>query len=253
MVHAPNDQTPGERLMMKWKIIDTGVNSAQENMDIDRKLLEEVGGNQQPILHQYDWEGLCATYGYFAKPSNLLNLEGVKRHGLKLGKRPTGGGVIFHVTDLAFSVLIPCSHPRFSLNTLDNYAFINEAVIQAIKKFSGDQLEPKLYNNESMEQRQIGEHFCMAKPTQYDVMVNGCKIGGAAQRRTKQGFLHQGSISLAMPPLPLLNDVLRSESNIFNAMQDVSYTLLCGDVSPKELKEARQEMRFHLAEILQSI
>lgn len=236
--------------MMSWKTIDTGVGSAQENMDIDKKLLDDIGRDPQPTIHLYEWDGLCATYGYFANPSELLNMDGVKEHKLQLGRRPTGGGVIFHVCDLAFSVIVPSCHPRFSLNTLDNYAFINEAVIRAIRRFTGGGVTPNLYNNESMGSRQVGEHFCMAKPTQYDVMVDGLKVGGAAQRRTKEGFLHQGSISLAMPPLNLLKGVLRSESNIFDAMQDVSYALIDGEVSSRQLEEARSEMCQHLVESL---
>lgn len=236
--------------MTKWKIVDTGVGSAQKNMDIDRKLLEDIGVNPQPILHLYEWEGLCATYGYFAKPLDLLNMKGVEEYRLQLGRRPTGGGIIFHISDLAFSVLIPSTHPRFSLNTLDNYALINQAVIDAIRRFTGGKLMPRLYDHEPMEGRQTGEHFCMAKPTQYDVMVDGLKVGGAAQRRTKEGFLHQGSVSLSMPPLDLLRGVLRPDSKIYDAMRAVSFTLLEGDVSVGELEKARLEMRRYLSESL---
>lgn len=239
--------------MNEWKVIDTGIGSAQQNMDIDKRLLNKINESREPILHLYEWDGLCATYGYFTTPSDLLNMDGVDKFQLQLGKRPTGGGVIFHVCDLAFSVLIPSSHPKFSLNTLENYALVNEAVIDAIMCFTGDKLSPTLYHNESMGGRQVGEHFCMAKPTQYDVMIDGYKVGGAAQRRTKEGLLHQGSISLAMPPMDLLKGVLRSDSNIFSAMQDVSFTLLEGDVSSQELNGARQKMRQNLSQSLQKL
>lgn len=239
--------------MMKWEIIDTGIGTAQGNMDIDKKLLEEVGRNPRPIIHLYEWEGLCATYGYFAKPYDLLNMEGVALHRLQLGRRPTGGGIIFHVCDLAFSVVVPSSHPGFSLNTLDNYALINQAVIRAITRYTGEKLYPSLYSDKPKRQRQTEENFCMAKPTQYDVMVNGCKVGGAAQRKTKDGFLHQGSISLAMPPPDLLRGVLHSESSVFAAMQEVSFTLIEGAVSPKALVDARRAMQLYLTESLTEI
>ncbi len=37
---------------------------------------------------------------------------------------------------------------------------------------------------------------CFANPVRDDVMLLGRKIAGAAQRRTRGGFLHQGSIQL---------------------------------------------------------
>jgi lipoate-protein ligase A len=37
-------------------------------------------------------------------------------------------------------------------------------------------------------------HNCFANPVHADVMLNGRKIAGAAQRRTRRGLLQQGSI-----------------------------------------------------------
>ena len=36
--------------------------------------------------------------------------------------------------------------------------------------------------------------FCFANPVRADVLSNGRKIAGAAQRRTRRGLLQQGSI-----------------------------------------------------------
>ncbi|MFN2477371.1 MAG: hypothetical protein ABR526_13640, partial [Chthoniobacterales bacterium] len=41
---------------------------------------------------------------------------------------------------------------------------------------------------------------CFANPVESDVMANGRKIAGAAQRRTRAGLLHQGSIQLETLP-----------------------------------------------------
>ena len=60
---------------MKWKVLDTGIASAKENMAIDAKLLQTVAIDAHPTLHLYDWNGKSATFGHFAKPEDLLNLE----------------------------------------------------------------------------------------------------------------------------------------------------------------------------------
>ena len=57
---------------MKWKILDTGKRSAEDNMAIDAKLLEEMKPDDSPILHLYEWEGKAATYGYFLDPKKFL-------------------------------------------------------------------------------------------------------------------------------------------------------------------------------------
>src|SRR5579872_4776074 len=98
------------------EVLDTGVNEADVNMAIDAELLESLESRREPLLHLYEWKDRSATYGYFVKPEEYLDLAAVKRRGLNLARRPTGGGIIFHEWDLAFSVLVPEKSPFFSLN-----------------------------------------------------------------------------------------------------------------------------------------
>jgi lipoate-protein ligase A len=37
-------------------------------------------------------------------------------------------------------------------------------------------------------------HACFENPVLYDVLVEGRKVAGAAQRRTRRGLIHQGSV-----------------------------------------------------------
>lgn len=228
---------------MKWKVIDTGSASPEANMAFDKKLLESASESQEALLHLYEWEGLSATYGYFTDPDAFFDAEEVEKSGLQLARRPTGGGIIFHIHDLAFSAVVPASHPRFSLNTLDNYAYINQAVIKAVAVFAGDAIVPELHRECGGSCSGPVNMFCMAKPTQYDVMVMGKKVGGAAQRRTREGFLHQGSISLALPPLSLLRQVLKAKETIIEAMTLNSFCLLPDSFTPGQLEEARGELK----------
>ena len=57
----------------------------------------------------------------------------------------------------------------------------------------------------------------MAKPTPFDLVIEGKKVGGAAQRRTRKGLLHQGSLSVCPPPIWAAGKgVKRSESPAFD-------------------------------------
>lgn len=226
---------------MKWHLIDSGYLPADEIMAKDVYLLQQLESDQQPKLHFYNWLGNSLTYGYFAKPENFLNLSAIEYYGIKMARRPTGGGIIFHQTDLAFSVLIPASHPEFSINALDNYCFINQKVSQAISHFSHQQVNaglwiPKCSSGECSSQ------FCMSKPTQYDLMVEGKKVGGAAQRKTKWGFLHQGSLSLTLPCWELLEKVIR-DKQILGDMQKHTYPLLKNEISDKKIAQAKHELK----------
>ena len=226
---------------MSWKYIDTGARSAAANMELDAALLADLKDEREGILHLYDWESDAATYGHFIDPENFLNMAGVQKNKLDLAKRPTGGGIVFHNCDLAFSVLMPATSPCFSLNPLDNYAFVNGRVIWAIQKMiaSPAQLLPE----EPAPLDDSCRSFCMAKPTKYDVMIQGKKIGGAAQRKTRNGFLHQGSISIGFLPEDYLYEVLAGGTQVLEGMRQNSFALLGTEWSKKELEEARAHLR----------
>lgn len=227
---------------MSWNILETKAASAEENMQLDAKLLENLEGQEWPILHLYEWERESATFGYFVRPEELLDLAEAKKRGLDLARRPTGGGVVFHLWDLAFSVLVPSKSNLFSTNTLENYNLVNQIVKQVVKEFMGVSEEIGLTPEDAPFQEQACTHFCMARPTKYDVMLQGKKIAGAAQRKTKDGFLHQGTIALLRPDPELLGAVLPSEA-VREAMMQTTFPLL---KEAKELQEGRRELCEHL-------
>lgn len=217
---------------MRWLVIDGPEASADENMAHDAMLLEACA---QPTLHFYRWKNPAATYGYFIKPEE--HLRGMH---LDLARRPTGGGIIFHMGDLAFSVLIPESHPAYSVNTLENYAFVNTRISAALRLFLGHEFN--LLQNEEAPLDSSCRHFCMATPTKYDVMLNGRKVGGGAQRRTKKGFLHQGSIHLTLPDEEFLRSVLLPGTCVLDAMLKHSCLLLDPSLPAKESKDELKQL-----------
>lgn len=234
---------------MAWNLIEEERKSAYANMQQDADLLAKLAESNQPILHLYDWQQDSATYGHFINPDLYLDLAAVEQSGLELARRPTGGGIIFHNCDLAFSVLIPASHPRFSQNTLDNYAFVNRKVILAIQNFLHQKERLTLLADEPHKMDEYSQVFCMAKPTKYDVMMNGKKVGGAAQRKTRAGFLHQGSISLAKLPDEYLKKVLKPNTLVLDSMRQNGHALISEELSKQDLDNARYEMRTHLKQI----
>jgi lipoate-protein ligase A len=208
-------------------------------MSTDANLLSTL---EMPTLHFYDWQKPSATYGHFIDLREHFDVSKIVSFGVSLARRPTGGGIVFHIWDLAFSFLLPVDHPAFSENTLENYRFVNEVVLEVVQEYLS-------LNNLSLisgPAAALGpncNHFCMARPTIYDVVHNGLKIAGAAQRRTKKGYLHQGTISLAAPDLELLREVLLSNTEISAAMTAYSFAPLGQNPAPSVLKQARIDLQ----------
>lgn len=230
------------------RILDTGVAAAVENMKLDAQLLDALRSTSDPILHFYRWSGPAATFGHFIQPQKHLDLDKAAMHRVELAKRPTGGGIVFHIWDFAFSFLMPSGHPCFSLNTLDNYRFVNGAVLDAVSDLFGLKERATLIPESFPSLSGDCQDFCMAKPTRYDVVCKGMKIAGASQRKTKQGYLHQGTISLASPHLSLVRDVLRSQTEVLDAMASYTFAPLGMCCSPVLLEKTRQDIQRLLVE-----
>jgi len=221
------------------RIWDTGKATARENMAQDAFLLETLEQSFEAVLHLYDWWGDCATFGHFIQPEKFFDLEAVQEKKLTLEKRPTGGGIIFHSFDLTFSLAIPVGHPLYFPNTLACYAAVNREVIQVICQFLGRPTEPTLLPLQPPPKDEVSQHFCMASPTKYDVILEG-KVGGAAQRRKRYGYLHQGSISLIPPSEELICAVLKEGPSVYKDMLQNGQTLLS---SQEELVEGRRSLK----------
>jgi lipoate-protein ligase A len=205
-----------------WSVVNSGKKSAKENMDRDEKFLQELKPDDFPILHFYDFEKPSATFGIFMKPELFLT----KTHGLDLAKRPTGGGMLFHLWDLTFSVLIPKNHYGYSDDVMKNYKFINELVLQAVEPFVTLSVPDLLV-------------------IEYDVMIGGKKIAGSAQRRKKNGFLHQGSISIIAPDFDFLKTLFKEKNLVVEAMKDFTYIL-----TDQDLEKSKQALRDSLQKVI---
>ena len=220
---------------MDWEIVETEPARADENMRRDTMLLHDLGRREKPILHLYAWQRPSVTFGHFINPEKVLNLQEAEKRGVDLARRPTGGGVVFHLWDLAFSVLIPAKSSLYSANTLENYQLINRVVQNIAKEWLGDcELTPE----DATVQTPECTYFCMARPTKYDVILEGKKIAGAAQRKTKEGFLHQGTIALQRPDEEMLAALLPSP-DVRKAMLQVTCPLL---TQGGDLEIARQRL-----------
>lgn len=171
------------------RIIDTQKMSAKENMDYDEIVLKNLLQKPFPTLHFYDWERPSFTFGYFIDIKKYFRLDSE----FDCSRRPTGGGVVFHTSDLAFSFFLPENDPHFSQESATNYRFVNAIVLDALQDFLKIEcLELALNTNE-----EAPREFCMGRTTRYDISLCKKKVVGAAQRKVKGGYLHQGSIFLA--------------------------------------------------------
>ena len=166
--------------------------SAAMNMAIDEALLEYV---TTPSIRFYRWRSPALSFGYFGKFSD------VETHAEKrdLVRRWTGGGIVFHGDDLTYSIVIPVSDSAFNESSLVIYEEIHRALAHALNKVGeravvAGGVDPGRIALTKHAAVSAGGYNCFANPVRADVMMDGRKVAGAAQRRTHRGLLQQGSI-----------------------------------------------------------
>ncbi len=240
------------------QILSTKPLSAKENMDMDALLLESIDRSLDPILRFHSWKSPSFTYGYFTPFDQYISsVEEMQKRGIDSAKRPTGGGITCHAYDLSFAFLLPSSHRKFSSDTLENYAFVNTVVKNALMECFPDAMQLFSTKKEGASTKKMAppSPFCMAKPTKYDVVLEEKdrgksagikKIAGAAQRRKRSGYLHQGTISIAQPKLDLLSPDIIPDASIRDAIFFHSYTPLQGNWQEEDLQNTRYKLRLLL-------
>lgn len=177
---------------MNGRLLLDGKSSAPANMAIDEALLRLATA---PVLRIYGWEESCVSIGYFQKSS-------VAPAGTSLVRRYTGGGLVEHGRDLTYTLVLPGNHPLTLAGTLPSYRTIHDGVASALQAAG---IECRL----ATAQPAKDHPSCFLKPVPADVLdPEGVKLAGAAQRRTKQGCLHQGSILLPVAPPARLAELL---------------------------------------------
>jgi lipoate-protein ligase A len=164
--------------MSPWRLLIHGAGSPARNMAMDEALLREV---KAPVLRLYEWNVPAVSLGYF-QPAALAGERPFVR-------RYTGGGLVDHARDVTYTLVLPRAHPWMELSMPASYELVHRGV-QAVLAVCG------IVSDVAPAASRVESEACFQKPVRFDLVAGDAKLGGAAQRRTREGLLHQGSILL---------------------------------------------------------
>lgn len=174
---------------MTWLRLDSGRCEPAANMALDEALLQQVARLGRPVVRFYGWTEPAATFGYFQKYGEIARAT----HLRPLIRRPTGGGLVPHDADWTYSVAFPPDHAWHALRAEESYRRIHDWLRRA---FAAVKVATEL----APAARRALPGQCFSGHEKHDLLWQGRKIAGAAQRRNRLGLLIQGSIQ----PPPLL-------------------------------------------------
>jgi lipoate-protein ligase A len=157
---------------MLWRLVDSDLSAPQRSAACDEAMMLARQHRLVPnTLHLYRRERPTVSLGYFENVEECLNMDAVKRHGVDLVRRVSGGSAIY--TDpgqIIYAVIVDSEMVPESPN--ETFALICGGIVKALD-ILGLKAEFKPVN---------------------DVLVNKRKISGSAQMRKGGVVLQHGTL-----------------------------------------------------------
>lgn len=150
-------------------------------MALDEVLLKHV---TCPTLRLYRWEAPCVSFGYFQKFDEVRSFH----PSLPLVRRWTGGGMVVHGNDLTFSLLIPRECAAAKLTPSLFYKNLHHTLAESLANYMKRDIQL------AGEKEILSGPSCFGAPSRDDLLCEGTKILGGAQRRSAGALLYQGSL-----------------------------------------------------------
>ena len=197
------------------RVLNTGLNSGPWNMALDEVLMMNYVNEKIPILRIYGWKPPTVSIGYFQSLDEEVDIEKCRQEGIDVVRRMTGGGTVFHDSELTYSFITKV----YPLNIMESYSLICDPVVTCISKLGFD---------------------AKFVPLNDIIISNNKKVSGNAQTRKNNALLQHGTILLdvdvermfSVLKVPsekikdkMINDVKARVAGLNKAFEQVAFAL----------------------------
>ena len=158
--------------MTTWRLLDTGLRPAAQNIALNRALLEARQQNAGPSTLRFLRFEPCALLGYHQSAEQELNLDYCREHGVTIQRRITGGGALYVDTTQIGWELYLHKHELGTADMTEISRRICEAAARGISTLGVDaQFRPR-----------------------NDIEVDGRKISGTGGAFDGDALMYQGTL-----------------------------------------------------------
>lgn len=246
-------------LAQRWRILDSGPADGATNMAIDHALLDRAATSGEAVLRIYAWSRPTLSFGMHER-SRLSRAE-LAVHDVDAVRRPTGGRALLHHREVTYSVTAPAAGTGLG----ESCRAINGILLKALARLG----VPAAESPRRVRATAPDGAACFAEPNVGELMVEGRKLVGSAQRRDEHALLQHGSILLedhqsriatlrGLPPSPSaaasLNGILARKvdyaevrGELIAALRATAGTAIAGPLDPVELTAAVASHRLRYA------
>jgi lipoyl(octanoyl) transferase len=156
-------------------------------MALDEALLRSALERKIASLRFYTWTGPTLSLGYFQPHAER------EIHDVAWVRRPTGGDAILHHLEITYCLALPVG--RSWHNSESWLCRFHHAVAAALAQF-----RISARSVVCGEEKRLGPYLCFQHQTPGDLLIDGHKVVGSAQRRPHEATMQHGSILLNRSP-----------------------------------------------------
>lgn len=179
--------------MQAWRWIESGPDDGATQMAVDRAVLECALKSGRPTFRVYRWKPFCISLGYH-QSAEAIDFDACRRDRIDVVRRPTGGRAVFHAEEVTYAAVIPEGHSFLGRSVGDAYNMIGKGLAEGIRKLG----VPAELQRRSLDMRShyrtLPSVSCFSAAAKHEVVVEGRKLVGSAQRKLSGGLLQHGSI-----------------------------------------------------------
>ncbi len=177
-----------------WRFLDTGKGNAIFNMAMDEAILSSVrSGYSSPVFRLFEWNADAITFGYSQCIADILDTVKCAAKGIEIARRLTGGRAVYHTGDIAYSVTGFTCDERFGGTIKDTFRAISMVIADGLHQ-AGIDTDIREDNQNSSALSHPMHEPCFLTASSFEIMLEGKKIAGSAQRRFGKVFMLQGTI-----------------------------------------------------------
>jgi len=181
------------------RLLPAHVADGPANMAADEVLLHSAADGQAS-LRLYGWTEATVSLGYFQPAARRL--EDPLLRDLPFVRRLTGGAALVHHHELTYCLAVPSQQARQS----GPWLAMHEVIAATLAEFDVEARPYIVSEEDSFRGFLCFEHF-----TPGDLIVNGAKVAGSAQRSQRDAVMQHGGILLAQsrftPSLPGIREL----------------------------------------------
>ncbi|MCD2198600.1 lipoate--protein ligase family protein [Halobacterium sp. KA-4] len=179
----------------EWRLIPEEARDGPMQMALEEVAAETAANGGPRTVRTYQWSPSTLSMGY-RQDADSVDWDFAEREGISVTRRQTGGGGIYHddFSDISYSIVAPADELPGDL--MDCYEVLCEPILSAFHAMGVDaDFVPEKHPA-------IHEPACYLRALHpaHDIAVDGRKISGNAQYRTRDAVIQHGSLSFALAP-----------------------------------------------------